>query len=175
MKRVMIIGQPGSGKSTLARALGARTGLPVEHIDHIHWKPGWIARDNLEKTVLCRKIHQRDRWIFEGGHSTTWPQRLQRCDTIIWLDVPFLHRAWRVVRRTLRNYGQTRPDLPENCPERFNPEFYQWIWNTRHTARAKMSTLFEGADAGKRRIKLSTPHQVTEFLDKWDISSQEEH
>ena len=48
MKRVMIIGQPGSVKSTLARFLGERTGLPVVHIDKIHWKPGWNERETLE-------------------------------------------------------------------------------------------------------------------------------
>lgn len=37
MQRVMIVGQPGSGKSTLARKLGEHTGLPVVHIDTIHW------------------------------------------------------------------------------------------------------------------------------------------
>ena len=40
MQRVMIIGQPGSGKSTLAREMGKHTGLPVIHIDTIHWQPG---------------------------------------------------------------------------------------------------------------------------------------
>lgn len=44
MQRVMIIGQPASGKSTLARQMGDLTGLPVFHIDHIHWKPEWVAR-----------------------------------------------------------------------------------------------------------------------------------
>lgn len=42
MQRVMIIGQPGSGKSTLAREMGKHTGLPVVHIDTIHWQPGWV-------------------------------------------------------------------------------------------------------------------------------------
>lgn len=40
MKRVMIFGGAGSGKSTLARKIGARTGLPVIHIDPIYWEPG---------------------------------------------------------------------------------------------------------------------------------------
>lgn len=72
MQRVMIIGQPGSGKSRLAHALGQRTGLPVIHIDTIHWQPGWVERSFDEKTRLCREVEARDQWIFEGGHSATW-------------------------------------------------------------------------------------------------------
>ncbi len=80
MQRVMIVGQPGSGKSTLARRLGERTGLPVVHIDTIHWQPGWIERSPDEKTRLCLEVEARDRWIFEGGHSTTWENRVARAD-----------------------------------------------------------------------------------------------
>ncbi len=166
MKRVMIVGQPGSGKSTLACRLGERTGLPVVHIDHIHWKPGWIERENSEKAVLCRKVHQREEWIFEGGHSATWPERLHRCDTIIWLDFPIWLRLWRVINRTLRNHGENRPDLPDNCPERFRSEFYLWIWQTRHFARAKMCKLFYTASRHKRRVKLTNAHQVSRFLNQ---------
>ncbi|MDF9757302.1 Mg-chelatase subunit ChlI [Pseudomonas hunanensis] len=67
MQRVMIVGQPGSGKSTLARKLGEQTGLPVVHIDTIHWQPGWVERSPDEKTRLCREVEARERWIFEGG------------------------------------------------------------------------------------------------------------
>lgn len=67
MRRVMIIGQPGAGKSTLARQIGALTGLPVVHIDHIHWTSGWVERPREEKTRLCGEVHARKSWIFEGG------------------------------------------------------------------------------------------------------------
>jgi adenylate kinase family enzyme len=40
MRRIMIVGQPGSGKSWLAGQIGKRLGLPVHHMDHIHWQPG---------------------------------------------------------------------------------------------------------------------------------------
>ena len=90
MRRIMIIGQPGSGKSTFARELGAITHLPVFHIDHIHWQSGWVERPGPEKDRLCADVHAQDKWIFEGGHSTTWPERLDRADTLIWLDLPLL-------------------------------------------------------------------------------------
>ncbi len=165
MKRVMIIGQPGSGKSTLARALGARTGLPVVHVDLIHWMPGWIERTRDEKTRLCLIEHAKPEWIFEGGHSATWPDRLSRCDTLIWLDVPVGVRLWRVLKRSARHYGAPRPDLPEGCPERIDPEFLRFIWRTRHTARAKCAEVYERAADGKARYRFRRLSEVAGFLE----------
>ena len=82
MKRVMIVGGPGSGKSTLARKLGARTGLPVYHMDHIHWMPGWVERPGHDKDRMTHEIHMKDVWIFEGGHSRTYQERFARADTV---------------------------------------------------------------------------------------------
>ena len=56
MQRVMVIGQPGSGKSTFARSLGAATGLPVHHMDHIHWMSGWQERPRAEKLRMVREV-----------------------------------------------------------------------------------------------------------------------
>lgn len=67
MQRIMIVGKPGSGKSTLAREMGAGTGLPVVHIDHIHWQTGWVERSHEEKTRLCREVEAAEAWVFEGG------------------------------------------------------------------------------------------------------------
>jgi adenylate kinase family enzyme len=137
MQRVMVIGQPGSGKSVLARALGDITGLAVIHIDHIHWMSGWRERSPAEKDRLCREAEAGDAWIFEGGHSATWSNRLERADTLIWLDVPVGIRLPRVLWRSARYYGRTRPDLPPGCPEQFSAEFLHFIWRT-------------GTPAGKR-------------------------
>ena len=164
MQRVMIIGQPGSGKSTLARAMGAATGLPVFHMDQIHWQSGWIERSQEEKLRLAHAVHSHDRWIFEGGHSRSWHERLARADTLIWLDFGISLRLWRVFKRTIRDYGRNRPDLPEGCPEQISPEFYRWIWDTRHSGRAKMRDLFETAPQDKTRVHLTSRAQVDRYV-----------
>lgn len=164
MRRVMIVGQPGSGKSTLARALGARTGLPVHHMDRIHWMPGWVERPRAEKMALANAVEAGEAWIFEGGLSSTYANRLARCDTLVVLDMALPLRAWRVARRTLRDYGRTRPDLPENCPEQADPEFWRFIWRTRHTARARILRLVDEAGPGVAVHCLRRPVDVRRFL-----------
>ncbi len=160
----MIVGQPGSGKSTLARRIGDLTGLPVVHIDQIHWTPGWVERTRDEKTRLCREAHAREAWVFEGGHSQTWPERLDRCDTLIWLDFPFHVRMARVLRRSLRHRGRTRPDMPEGCPERISWSFYRWIWDTRRSGRLQIEGLVSAAPSDKAVLVFRRVAQVKAFL-----------
>ncbi len=163
-KRIMIIGQPGSGKSTLARLLGEKLGLPVVYIDQIHWCSGWVERSSHEKTSLVSEVHARDSWIFEGGHSATWPERLNRADVLIWLDFPLSVRAWRIFWRTLNYYGKSRPDLPAGCPERFNWEFSLWIWKTRRSNRQNALRLYESVPIGKSKLCLRSQSEVQALL-----------
>jgi adenylate kinase family enzyme len=144
----MIVGQPGSGKSSLARSLGQITALPVIHIDRIHWLPGWVERSRDEKTRLCLEAESGEQWIFEGGHSLTWPSRLARADLLIWLDRPALLRLWRVLTRAVTGLGRTRPDMADGCPERLRslPAFARYIWVGRSSQRAKIGRLAATAE-----------------------------
>lgn len=146
MRRVMIVGGSGSGKSTLARRLGRLTGLPVHHMDHIHWMPGWQPRPRARRIEMAHAVETSEAWIFEGGFSTTYAHRAGRADTLIWLDLPVGLRLWRVTRRLLRYWGQPRPDMAEGCVEGLHREtvaFYRWIWATRHSHRAVLHHLVQ--------------------------------
>ncbi|WP_425097756.1 AAA family ATPase [Tropicibacter sp. S64] len=168
MRRVMILGQPGSGKSTLARKLGDRTGLPVVHIDRIHHLPGWVPRPLHEKIALALEQQARPEWIIEGGLSVTYEDRFNRADTVIFLDFPLWLRAWRVFWRTLRYYGRTRPDMQDDCPERFNLEFSKWIWDTRHTGRRKPLALLARIGPAKAGVHLRSQSDVRRYLQTLD-------
>ncbi|MEP3921051.1 AAA family ATPase [Ascidiaceihabitans sp.] len=164
MNRIMIIGQAGSGKSTLARDIGRRGNLPVVHIDLIHWKTGWIERTQAEKTPLVLDAIAQDRWVFEGGNSSTYPQRMARADTLIWLDLPAPLRLRRALWRSVKHYGSNRPDLPKGCPERLDPAFYRWIWRTRHSGRASLKNWFETAPPHLQKYHLQSKHDVMRWV-----------
>lgn len=174
MQRIMIVGGPGSGKSTLALRLGEVTGLPVFHMDHIHWLPGWVERSQPEKSRLSREVHAKDRWIFEGNHSRTYADRVARADTLIWLDLPLTLRVWRVLRRSFTYLGKSRPDLPEGCPEQLNGqtlEFLGFIWRTRQSARIRIQSIKDDPPDHLRVIHLRSRAQVAAFLTTFAASN----
>lgn len=164
MKRIMIIGAPGSGKSTLAQGLGAHFDLPVYHIDReVHWLPDWQERPRDEKIRIAQDIEARERWVFEGGLSSTYTNRAARADMLVWLDLPIALRLFRVIRRSVRDRGKTRPDMAEHCPERLSllPEFIGFILRTRKTSRRRQRAVFEAATCSK--YHLQSPRAVARF------------
>ena len=173
MQRVMIIGGPGSGKSTLALKMSGKTGLPVFHMDHLHWLADWEQRPSAEKVQMAKEIENRTSWIFEGGLSATYSHRLKRAETVVWLDLPVMLRFSRVVKRTFRDHGKHRADMAEGCREGFHKEtlpFWIWIWRTRKTQREKIAKLLAGNEA-KTIIHCQSSKDVANFLAELDVVS----
>lgn len=175
VRRVMVVGGPGSGKSYLSRRLHEISGLPVYHMDHIHWLPGWVPRERFEKDMLTREIHGKPAWIFEGGHSGTYRDRAARAQMLVWLDLPVRLRIRRVLWRSLRYHGRTRPDLPEGCPEaigRQTLDFLRFIWRTRETGRQAVHRTVSPAPAHLRIVHLRQPVDVGAFLGRCRASPE---
>ncbi len=133
----MVIGASGAGKSTLARQIGAALGLPVIHMDPFFFQSGWVQRPAAETDGLAIAAAQGKAWVFEGNNSRTFDARAERADLIIVLRVARILRLWRNIGRTLRHYGQTRPDMAPGCPERFDWGFlldFVWRWDSHGLA-----------------------------------------
>ena len=168
MRRVMVIGGSGSGKSTFAAALGARLGIRTVHMDALFWRPGWVEAPEAEFVDAVRAAIAKAAWVMDGNYSRTWPERLCRADTVIFLDPPTWLRLWRVAHRTWRHYGQTRPDLGEACPERFDPGFiFGWVLKYRWRGRRKAIGLVapDGPAGHLQRIQLRSAGAARRFLD----------
>ena len=169
MKRVMIVGQPGSGKSTLAIRLGQAAALPVFHMDRIHYLPGWVERSTAEKNAMTQKIHAMEHWIFEGGHSATYRERISRADLFVWIDISLWRRVFRVIRRSYKYRGQVRPDMQDGCPEQFNRQtldFLGFTIRTRKSARGKLLEIHKNPPDNIRLIRLTTQLEMDAFLEE---------
>ena len=130
MERVMIIGCGGSGKSTLARIQGEKTGLPVVHLDQIWWAPGnWQHMDREEFDKILKAEVEKPRWVLDGNFNRTLEMRLERCDTVIYLDYNRMVCLVSWLKRVITHWGKARPDMAPGCAEWFDPEMAGWIWN----------------------------------------------
>ena len=160
----MIIGCGGSGKSTLARQLGEKTGLPVVHLDKLFWRPGWVNLTGEEFDVVHNAAIEEKKWILDGNFDRTMEPRIRRCDTVVYLDFSRIACLCGVMKRILTTYGKVRPDMGDGCPERFDLEFLQWVWNFNKNKREKNYRLLE--QYGDKRIYiLKNRKQVKEFLE----------
>lgn len=165
LQRIMIIGGSGSGKSTLARQIGALSGLPVVHMDPFYWAPGWEQRPEAETRALSLAAAAGQAWVFEGNNVETMDARAERADLIVFLDLPRSLRLFRAVWRSLRRYGQTRPDLPPNCPERISLEYLRrdvWGYDARNRPRA-LAVLDRWRDR-REIVTLTSRAQLRRFL-----------
>ncbi len=163
MKRILIIGSPGSGKSTLAKALSQQLHLPLVHLDRLNWQENWQMTPREEFDALLAQELARPEWIIDGNYNRTLPLRLQYCDTVIFLDFPRLTCLFGVLKRTITHYGKSRSDMGDNCPERFDLEFLQYVWNFNRTFRHTNLELLNHAP-NVQTIILKNRRQVADFL-----------
>jgi len=146
MQKILVIGSPGSGKSTLARKISEILNLPCVYLDRLFWKPNWIETSKEEFDILLINELKKDCWIIDGNYNRTLPLRLKYADTVIWLDYPRTICVWRVFWR----HGKIRPDMTEECGEKRNKEFFEflkYIWNFPKNYRHDIKELLSQVDA----------------------------
>ena len=163
MERIVIIGCGGAGKSTLARKLGEKLGLPVVHLDRLFWRPGWVQVSQEEFDALLRMELAKDKWIMDGNFNRTIPERVERCDTIIYLDFNRFTCLRGVAKRFITNIGKVRPDMGEGCPEKVDLEFLKWIWNFNKNKRESYYRILNEA-AHAQTIVLKNRRAVNKYL-----------
>jgi len=164
VNRIAVIGCSGAGKTELSRRLGEKLGLPVIHLDHLGWQPGWqkVPHDELVRRQEAA-FTREGRWIADGNWAGTMMLRLTAADTIVFLDLPMRTCLYRVLARRLR-----RPEVAPGCRERWLdrefPGFLRFIAMYRRVHRPRMLARLAALDGGQRVITLRSPREVEDFV-----------
>ena len=136
--KILILGCPGSGKSTFARALAARTGLPLVHLDTVWWRADGthVSREAFDRAL--DGLLRGEQWIMDGDYSRTYEVRVRAADTVIFLDYPE-----EVCMAGIRaRVGQKRPDIPWT-ESTLDPELVALVQNYRRDDRPALLSLLQ--------------------------------
>ena len=175
-RRVVVTGLAGSGKSTFALALAARTGLPVLHLDLFFWKPGWVAPSETEWRAKQREVLAGDAWIADGNYHETLDLRLERADTVVFLDTPWWVCAGRAFLRGLR---KPVGEMPEGCDDspwrRLRDEWRLAIviWRNRRSEPEREHEIISQYGQHAVLHTLGSKRAAKEFLDGLDLEYTE--
>lgn len=141
-----------------------KLGIPVHHLDALYWKPGWVKTERDVWRALQENMCSGDTWIVDGNYGSTLDIRLQRSDTIIFLNLNRFICLARALWRSIAQYGKRRPDMAEGCEERLDFAFAKWIWEFPVEQTPEILKRLQAMSGEKTIIILSSPREVKQFL-----------
>jgi adenylate kinase family enzyme len=133
-------------------------------LDALYWKPGWVAPPPDEWDALLGRIVASERWIVDGNFTASLPRRLDRADTIVFLDLPRRNSMVGVVRRRIKQAWRLPPGVAEGSRPMFNLQLVRWIWTFPEDHRPEFVRLLASQPPDKRVAILRRRGEVGAFL-----------
>lgn len=142
MCKVHIIGSVGSGKTTMARALKTILNIPHIELDNVVWirdSTGDRRRDLEDRDNLLHSYVQKNHWIIEGVHISWVNTSIENADIIIFLDIPYRIRIYRIIRRfILQKLGKESANYKPTLSMFFN--MFRWNRDFEKKSRGTILT-----------------------------------
>ena len=160
----MILGCCGAGKSTFAKKLHTKTQIPLVHLDQHFWKPNWVESNKEEWTETVAHLVKEDEWIMDGNYGGTMEIRYPRADTIIFLKYATITCFSRVIKRIETYKGKVRPDMPEECQERYDAKFLWYVLNYNRTRTPNILKRLKSFEGEKKILVFKTDQEAEQFL-----------
>ena len=158
-KKIMVIGPGGAGKTELSLKLGEVLNLPIYHLDNIWWNKDRTHISREEFDIKLSELLSKDSWIIDGDYSRTYEIRMQRADTIVFLDYPLEVCLEGAESRI----GKPRPDIPWK-EDVFDPEFKQWIIDWFKNIKPLLLSLIEKYKNVKNVVVLHSREEGEAFI-----------
>jgi len=165
MQKIVVIGNSGSGKSTLARRMSAILDIPAVHLDTLRFieHKSWVSRPKEEFHANIIAAIAADAWIFEGCSTGTLLLRLERCDTIVFLDYNRSFCLFHAIKRRVQIRRKPRPELPKSCVDKIDKQFLKWILlDYPKQSRPRIIKMIEAS--GKPIYRFTKRKQVKRFI-----------
>ena len=166
MKRIVVIGSPGSGKSTFSIALQTILKLPLYHLDQYYWKSNWEQPNQQDFMAVHDQLCDKPEWIIEGMYARFLPYRLERADTIIFLDIIPYVCLWHVLKRWIRNFNKPSLGGCKQCKEKMDLNFLTWIWGFKTHTRPKIMLYLSQIQGEKKIHRLTSTAKIKHFLNE---------
>lgn len=169
MKRIMVVGNCGVGKSTFSKQLSLVTDIELIHLDLHYWKPNWVEPSKEEWRIRVQEMTQKSTWIIDGNYGGTMDIRIDKADTIIFLDYPVRKAIWRVIKRTVKYWKKVRPDMPIGCAERFDFNFFFYVATFRFRRKNALLEKLASNKDKKHILIFNNDSEVKAFLETLEI------
>ncbi len=173
MMKIAIIGYSGSGKSTLAATLGRRYGLPVLHLDTIHFSPGWVERPGADMLADCRAFcaAHPEGWVIDGNYiGCDYAERMEAADLIVSFQYNRFFCLYQVYKRYFTYRGRSRDSAAPGCPEKVDWAFFRWVlWDGRDRQRRDRYRWVQSTYPDKT-VVLKNRRVLSRFLNTLDQS-----
>ena len=158
MQRILVIGCPGSGKSTFSRALSQRLGLPLFHLDMMRWSAN---KTMVPREVFMERLDEalaQPSWIIDGNYNSTMEYRLEKCDTVFFLD----YDTDVCLSGVRERIGKPRLDMPWSETEE-DPEFMDFIRSYNTNSRPRVLEIL-GRLTGKETVIFKSRDEADRYL-----------
>jgi adenylate kinase family enzyme len=170
VRRVNVKGISGSGKSTFAAELAQRLELPYIELDELHHGPNWSepTADEFRAKVQKAMDAAPDGWVIDGNYEGKLDNIvIDAADTIVWLDLPFVLKARRLLRRTAHRIGHDVELWSGNKENWRNvlvggDALFWWMVKGHFRHRRRWPRRFEG---DSRFVRLRSVEEARTWLD----------
>lgn len=180
--RISVLGTSGSGKTYVAEALARILDIPYVSNDAIIWRTNWQETPQEQRYAETDAGTRQDARTFDGNLNPERPEDrlvLDRCDTLVWLDLP-RWQVWTAITLRILSRAFTRRPMWHGNVERWSNLLSRdsmILWSIRTFARRRRAyaALFaDPAYANKTRIRLRSRDEVNRWLASLVVLSRAE-
>jgi len=134
-------------------------------LDAFYWQSGWLPSDPVAFESRVKDAAMSERWIMDGNYiSLAGELRRDRADAIIWFDLPRHVCMLGILSRIVKGYGRVRPGMAAGCPERFDMEFFRYVWTFSEKQKPALIAYLDRRRLDQKLLRFTKRAEADSYL-----------